>query len=241
MHFRRVLLKVSGEAFSGESDSAYNEAALLQIVQEIAHLVKENVQVAIVVGAGNILRGRDVPAGLFSMGLSRVTADQMGMLGTIMNGLALRDLLEHQQDVSSELFAAHGVSSIVPTYSVEQAKSSLNHGKVVICAGGTGNPRFTTDSAACLRGIELGVEVVIKATQVDGVYDSDPAANPDAKRYDQLTFDEMIQNNLQVIDLTASTLCRENGMKVVVYKLKKKGALSRIVEGLSEGTTIQAD
>lgn len=240
MHFRRVLLKVSGEAFSGEGDSAYDEAALQQIVQEIAHLVKEKVQVAIVVGAGNILRGRDVPAGLFSMGLSRVTADQMGMLGTIMNGLALRDLLE-DQDVSSKLFAAHGVSSIVPTYSVEQAKSSLNRGKVVICAGGTGNPRFTTDSAACLRGIELGVDVVIKATQVDGVYDSDPAENTDAKRYDLLTFDEMIQNNLQVIDLTASTLCRENRMKVVVYKLTKKGALSRIVEGLSEGTTIQAD
>ena len=240
MSFQRVLLKVSGEAFTGGEDSAYDASSLRYITTEIAEIAHAGVNLAIVVGAGNILRGRDVPHDVFEIGLGQVTADHMGMAATVMNGLALRDLLNHQ-GLKVELFDANGLASIVTAYSVEAAKHAFDAGKVVICTGGTGNPRFTTDSAACLRGIELNADVVVKATQVDGVYDSDPLQNPNATRYPELTFSEMLAKNLRVIDQTASALCNENDMPVVVYELKKKGALSRIVKGLEEGTVIRSN
>lgn len=240
MSYQRILLKVSGEAFTGINDSAYESSAIEHITSEIAELAKDGVSIAIVVGAGNILRGRDVPSELFELGLSKVTADHMGMAATIMNGLVLRDVLRHA-NLDVALFDANGLASIVPRYTVEAAKAALDAGQVVICTGGTGNPLFTTDSAACLRGIELEVDVVIKGTQVDGVYDSDPLINEDAKRFEELTFSEILAQNLRVMDLTASALCNENGMQVVVFELKKSGALSRIVKGLKEGTVIRAN
>lgn len=236
--YRRILLKVSGEALAGPKKSGFDPETLAYFVDELATLVEDQIRVALVIGAGNLIRGQTLQSELQELGLQRVTADQMGMLGTIANGLAVRDLLEHR-GIPTALFATHGLPSIVETYSVAVAQTALAEGRVVICAGGTGNPLFTTDSAACLRGIELNVDAVIKATQVDGVYDRDPAMFKDAKRYDELTFDEAIERRLGVIDLTASTLCRENDIPVVVYALRESGALSRIIHGSNEGTTIR--
>ena len=240
MSYRRILLKVSGEALAGEGEVGFDAGTLQWIAGEIAPLIEAGVAVALVIGAGNIVRGRDLMTELDGSGLHQVTADQIGMLGTVINGLAIRDLLAHR-DIGVEIYATHGIPSVVPTYAVADARRALDAGKVVICAGGTGNPLFTTDSAACLRGIELGVDVVIKATQVDGVYDGDPHEDANATRFESLTFDDVINKRLGVIDLTASTLCRENGMPLIVYKFDQTGALSRIVNGSSEGTTIRAN
>ena len=240
MAYRSILLKVSGEALGGESGVGYDSSALERLTAEVKSVCVDGVAIALVIGAGNLVRGRDLQQELGSVGLRQVSADQMGMLGTIANGLAVRDLLMHA-GIPCAIFATHGMPSVVATYSVSEAIKAMDDGKVVICAGGTGNPLFTTDSAACLRGIELGVDVVIKATQVDGVYDGDPRSNPNARRYDSLTFDEAIEKRLEVIDTTASALCRENGMPLIVYAFKNEGALSRIVNGSNEGTIIRAN
>lgn len=240
MGYRSVLLKVSGEALGGESGAGFDASALERLTVEVKSVSLEGVAIALVIGAGNLIRGRDLHRELGTLGLRQVSADQMGMLGTIANGLAVRDLLDHA-GIPTEIFATHGIPSVVATYSVAEARAAMQQGKVVICAGGTGNPLFTTDSAACLRGIELGVDVVIKATQVDGVYDGDPHVDPNAKRYDSLTFDEAIEKRLEVIDTAASALCRENNMPLIVYAFKNDGALSRIVNGSNEGTIIRAN
>ena len=240
MRYRSVLLKVSGEALGGENGAGFDASALERLTAEVKSVSLEGVAVALVIGAGNLVRGRNLQRELSTLGLRQVSADQMGMLGTIANGLAVRDLLNHA-GVPTAIFATHGIPSVVTTYSVADAIAALQDGKVVICTGGTGNPLFTTDSAACLRGIELGVDAVIKATQVDGVYDGDPHKDPNAKRYDSLTFDEAIEKRLEVIDTTASALCRENDMPLIVYAFKNIGALSRIVNGSNEGTIIRAN
>ncbi len=240
MRYRSILLKVSGEALGGDDGTGFDASALEHLTAEVGSVCAEGVAVALVIGAGNLVRGRDLHSELGKAGLRLVSADQMGMLGTIANGLAVRDLLGHA-GIPTAIFATHGIPSIVAPYSVTDALAAMHDDKVVICAGGTGNPLFTTDSAACLRGIELGVDVVIKATQVDGVYDGDPQTNPNAIRYDSLTFDEAIEKRLKVIDTTASALCHENGMPLIVYKFKSDGALSRIVNGSNEGTMIRAN
>ena len=240
MTYRRILLKVSGEALGGEHGAGFDPLALERLTAEVKSVRADGVAIALVIGAGNLVRGRDLRRTLGHVGLRQVSADQMGMLGTIANGLAVRDLLIHA-GVPSVIFATHGIPSMVATYSVTDALAAMHDGSVVICAGGTGNPLFTTDSAACLRGVELGVDVVIKATQVDGVYDGDPRNERNAKRYDSLTFDEAIEKRLEVIDTTASALCRENGMPLIVYAFKNEGALSRIVNGSNEGTIIRAN
>ena len=239
MVFRRILLKVSGEALGGDAGAGFDGSALEQLTAEIKSVSEAQVEVALVIGAGNLVRGRRLQSELNAQGLRQVTADQMGMLGTIANGLALRDLLNHA-DIPTAIYATHGIPSIVAPYAVTDAREAMHDGKVVICTGGTGNPLFTTDSAACLRGIELEVDVVIKATQVDGVYDGDPHKDPNAKRYESLTFDEAITQRLEVIDTAASALCRENDMPLIVYAFKNEGALSRIVSGSNEGTIIRA-
>ena len=239
IRYQRILLKLSGEALAGESGTGFDPAVLKTVVDEIAEVSQLGVKIAIVVGAGNIIRGNSLMARLHQGGLEQVTADQMGMLATIQNGLVLRDLLQ-AQDLSVSLFSAHGMDTTVAAYSVAAAKKALNAGDVVLCAGGTGNPMFTTDSAACLRGIELDVDVVVKATQVDGVYDSDPKTNPQAKRFERLTFTQMLESQLKVIDLTASALCLEHQMSVIVYRLASNGALARIMKGSQEGTLIAA-
>ena len=240
MQYQRILLKVSGEALGGESGAGFDATALELLTSEVQSVRADGVAIALVIGAGNLVRGRALQRELGTLGLRQVSADQMGMLGTIANGLAVRDLLSHV-GIETSIFATHGIPSIVAPYSVSDALAAMNDSKVVICTGGTGNPLFTTDSAACLRAIELGVDVVIKATQVDGVYDADPQTNVNARRYDSLTFDQAIEKGLEVIDTTASALCRENGMPLVVYAFKNEGALSRIVNGSNDGTIIRVD
>ena len=237
MRYHSILLKLSGEALGGEQGQGLDAEVLRFVVSEIESIVRLGVKVAVVIGAGNLIRGKDLIPFLGQDGLQKVTADQMGMLATIQNSLALRDVLV-ASGVRTKLFSTHGMPSVVTTYSVEEAKQALESGEVVLCAGGTGNPLYTTDSAACLRGIELGVDVVVKGTQVDGVYESDPQSNPEAKRYEQLSFNQMLELQLKVIDLTASALCLEHGMSVIVYRLASKGGLARIVEGSGEGTLI---
>ena len=240
MAYRRILLKLSGEALGGETGTGLDKAALAGLVADLRKLQTDGIAVALVIGAGNFVRGRQLRADLARLGLRQVTADQIGMLGTIANGLAVRDLLHHA-GVRTAIYATHGVPSIVPTYAPDEARGALDDGKVVICTGGTGNPLFTTDSAACLRAVELEVDVVIKATQVDGVYDGDPKLDPTARRYESLTFDDMIENQLEVIDTAASALCRENQMPLIVYAFKHEGALFRIVNGSNEGTIIRVN
>lgn len=240
MRYRSILLKISGEALGGDSSSGFDASALERLTAEVRSVSADGVSIALVIGAGNLVRGRELQREIGNLGLQQVTADQIGMLATIANGLAVRDLLHHA-GIPTAIFATHGIPSIVAAYSVADALAAMHDGKVVICTGGTGNPLFTTDSAACLRGIELGVEVVIKATQVDGVYDGDPQKNPNAIRYDSLTFDDAIEKQLKVIDTTASALCRENGMPLIVYEFKNDGALSRIVNGSNEGTIIRVN
>ncbi|MYD44296.1 MAG: UMP kinase [Gammaproteobacteria bacterium] len=238
MVLRSILLKVSGEALAGNQDSGFELAALAWLVAELEPLVKNQILLALVIGAGNLIRGSVLKSQLTGSGLRQVTADQMGMLGTIQNGLLVRDLLTHR-GIPAALYATHGIQSVVAPYSVDDARKAMANGKLVICAGGTGNPLFTTDSAACLRGIELGVDAVVKATQVDGVYSADPQKDSNAVRYDALTLDEAIEKRLGVMDGTAITLCRDNDMPVIVYAFRKAGALSRIIEGSAEGTVIR--
>ncbi len=240
MAYKRILLKVSGEALGGDSGAGFDTGSFRHLVEELMPVHANGIAIAIVVGAGNLVRGVTLQHDLGVLGLDQVTADQMGMLGTIANGLAIRDVCR-QHGMPSALFSTHGMPSVVDTYVVSAARQAMEQGKIVICAGGTGNPFFTTDSAACLRGIELGVDVVIKATQVDGVYDADPRQHANARRFESLTFDEVIGRGLGVIDATASTLCRENRMSLIVYAFNRQGALFRIVNDSNEGTIIRVD
>lgn len=231
--FKRILLKLSGEALMGELGFGIDPAVLDKMALEIGQLRGIGVQVGLVIGGGNIYRG----AALSDAGLDRVTGDHMGMLATVMNALAMRDSLE-RANIRTRVMSAIPMSGVVDHYDRRKAIRALNDGEVVIFSAGTGNPFFTTDSAACLRGIEIDAELVLKATKVDGVYDSDPVKNPDAVKYERLSYDLVLEKKLEVMDLTAICLCRDHKMPVRVFEMDKKGALLNIVMGEDEGTLI---
>jgi uridylate kinase len=234
--YQRILLKLSGEALQGDQGFGIDPAKLSQVSQEIASAVQLGVQVALVIGGGNFIRGVD----LYSEGFDRVTSDHMGMLATIINGLALRETL-HQHHIPAVVMSAIAVPGLVEFYNRTQAKDALEKGHVVILVGGTGNPLVTTDSAAALRGVELGAHLVIKATKVDGVFAADPIKNPKAERYTHLTYDEVLEQRLGVMDLNAILLCRDNGLPLRVFNMNNQHALQRILIGEEVGTLIQGE
>jgi len=217
----------------GNDAFGINPGTIGRMVSEIGHVVQGGTQVAIVIGGGNIFRG--VAGG--SVGMDRATADYMGMLATVMNALALSDALE-KQGVMARVMSAISIEQVVEPYVRPKALQYLEEGKVVVFAAGTGNPFFTTDTAAALRGAEIGAQVVLKATRVEGVYSSDPEKDPSAVRYDRITFDEAMQRNLQVMDATAFALCRDRELPIRVFSINKPGALQRVVEGEDEGTLV---
>ena len=232
---KRILLKLSGEALMGDDAFGINRATIERMVAEIADVTRVGVQVAVVIGGGNIFRG--VAGG--SAGMDRATADYMGMLATVMNSLALADAMD-KQGVTARVMSAIDIQQVVEPYVRPKALQYLEEGKVVIFAAGTGNPFFTTDSAASLRGAEIGAEVVLKATKVDGVYTADPMKDPTATRYTQLSFDEAIVRNLGIMDATAFALCRDQKLPIRVFSIVKPGALLRVVMGEDEGTLVSA-
>jgi uridylate kinase len=232
--YKRILLKLSGEALVGEEGFGIDPKVLDRMALEIGQLVGIGVQVGLVIGGGNLFRG----ASLQKAGLDRVTGDHMGMLATLMNALAMRDALE-RSNIASRVMSAIPMSGVVDHYDRRKAVRALERGEVVIFAAGTGNPFFTTDSAACLRGIEVNAELVLKATKVDGVYSADPVKDPNATKYDILSYDEVLDKKLEVMDLTAICLCRDHNMPLRVFAMEKVGALLNIVVGGIEGTLIQ--
>ncbi|HAD10260.1 MAG TPA: UMP kinase [Porticoccaceae bacterium] len=232
--YKRILLKLSGEELVGEEGFGIDPKVLDRMALEIGQLVGIGVQVGLVIGGGNLFRG----AALNAAGMERVTGDHMGMLATVMNGLAMRDALD-RSNVSARVMSAIPMSGVVEHYDRRRALSYLSAGEVVIFSAGTGNPFFTTDSAACLRGIEINAELVLKATRVDGVYSADPLKVPDATLFEHLTYDQVLDQKLEVMDLTAICLCREHNMPVRVFRMSKPGALLSIVVGGDEGTLIE--
>ncbi|MDQ0082286.1 uridylate kinase [Variovorax boronicumulans] len=232
---KRILLKLSGEALMGDDAFGINRATIVRMVQEVAEVVNMGVQVAVVIGGGNIFRG--VAGG--SVGMDRATADYMGMLATVMNSLALADAMD-KQGLVARVMSAIAIEQVVEPYVRPKALQYLEEGKVVVFAAGTGNPFFTTDTAAALRGAEIGAELVLKATKVDGVYTADPKTNPDATRYVSLSFDEAIAKNLGIMDATAFALCRDQKLPIKVFSILKNGAFKRVVMGEDEGTLVHA-
>lgn len=232
--YKRILLKLSGEALTGGEDFGIDPKVLDRMALEIGQLVGIGVQVGIVIGGGNLFRG----AALSAAGLDRVTGDHMGMLATTMNALAMRDALE-RANIATTAMSAIPMSGVVDRYDRREALRCLERGDVVIFSAGTGNPFFTTDSAASLRAIEIDAELMLKATKVDGVYTSDPASDPSAKKYETLSYDEVLDRKLGVMDLTAICLCRDQDMPVRVFQMDKPGALVNIIVGGDEGTLIK--
>lgn len=231
---KRILLKLSGEALMGDLDFGFDADILSLTAQQVAEQQKQGMQVALVIGGGNIFRG----AGLAKSGINRVSGDQMGMLATVMNALAMQDAL-HKQDVSCRVMTAMNIDGVGEGFSAEKAQRYLDQGEIVIFAAGTGNPCFTTDSAASLRAIEIQADLLLKATKVDGIYDSDPVKNPTAKRYEQISYDDAIEQRLGVMDLTAMVLCNENNMPMRVFNMFESGALASIVNGENVGTLVE--
>lgn len=231
--YKRILLKLSGEALMGDDAYGINRATITRIAEEIKEIVDLGVQVGVVIGGGNIFRGV-APA---AAGMDRATADYMGMLATVMNALALQDAMKHA-GIVSRVQSALNIEQVAEPYIRGKAMRYLEEGKVVIFGAGTGNPFFTTDTAAALRGMEMNAEVVIKATKVDGVYTDDPKTHPDAMRYKTISFDEAIIKNLKVMDATALTLCRDQKLPISVFSIFKQGALKRVVMGEDEGTKV---
>ena len=231
--YKRILLKLSGEALMGEDSYGINRAVIDRIVGEIGDVVKLGVEVGVVIGGGNIFRGV-APA---AAGMDRAKADYMGMLATVINALALEDAMR-RAGIVSRVQSALTVDTVAEPYIRGKALRYLEEGKVVIFAAGTGNPFFTTDTAAALRGREIEADIVLKATKVDGVYTADPMKDPTATRYTDLTFNEALLKNLKVMDATALALCRDQNMKIKVFSISKAGALSRIVMGSDEGTLV---
>jgi uridylate kinase len=225
VNYKRVLLKLSGEALMGDLDYGIDADMLARVATEITDVVNMGVEVALVIGGGNIFRG----AGLVKSGIDRVTGDHMGMLATVINSLAMQDALE-KKGLSCRVMSAVRIK--------RRAIRHLEKGRVVIFAAGIGNPFFTTDTAGCLRAVEIGADIVLKATKVDGVYDSDPVNNPDAKRYETLTFDDVLNKNLQVMDATAIVLCRDNNLPLRIFNLNEVGSLPATMTDKSIGTTV---
>ena len=231
--FKRILLKLSGEALMGDDQFGINHGTIVRMVDEVAEVIRLGVEVAVVIGGGNIFRG--VAGG--SVGMDRATADYMGMLATVMNALALGDTM-NKAGLTARVMSAIGIEQVVEPYVRPKALQYLEEGKVVIFAAGTGNPFFTTDTAAALRGAEIGAQIVLKATKVDGVYSADPKIDPDAVRYASLTFDEAMSKNLGIMDATAFALCRDQKLPLKVFSIFKNGALKRVVMGEDEGTLV---
>lgn len=233
--YKRILLKLSGEALMGEDSFGINRSTIVRMVEEVAEITRMGVEVAVVIGGGNIFRG--VAGG--AVGMDRATADYMGMLATVMNALALADAM-NKQGLTARVMSAISIDQVVEPYVRPKALQYLEEGKVVIFAGGTGNPFFTTDTAAALRGAEIGAELVLKATKVDGVYTADPFKDSTATRYTQLSFDEAMAGNLGIMDATAFALCRDQKLPVKVFSIIKPGALKRVILGEDEGTLVYA-
>ena len=235
LKYKRILLKCSGEALMGKSAFGIDPSVLDKIALDVAELIQMGVEVGLVIGGGNLFRGK----ALSEAGLGRVTGDHMGMLATVMNALALRDALE-RIDLPARIMSAIPMLGVVDSYHRRKAMTHLRNGQVVIFAAGTGNPFFTTDTAACLRAIEVGAEIVLKATKVDGIYSDDPIKNPKATRYDYLTYREVLTKGLQVMDSTAICLCQDHNMPLQVFNMSEPGALKKIVQGERIGTIVGA-
>jgi len=231
--YKRILLKLSGEALMGDDAYGINRSTITRIVNEVKEVVDLGVQVAVVIGGGNIFRGV-APA---AAGMDRATADYMGMLATVMNAMALQDAMKNI-GLNARVQSALSIEQVAEPYIRGKAIRYLEEGRVVIFGAGTGNPFFTTDTAAALRGMEINAEVVIKATKVDGIYTDDPKTNPEAMRYKTISFDEAIVKNLKVMDATALTLCRDQKLPISVFSIFKQGALKRVVMGEDEGTRV---
>jgi uridylate kinase len=231
--YKRILLKLSGEALMGDDAYGINRATITRIVTEVKEVVDLGVQVAVVIGGGNIFRGV-APA---AEGMDRATADYMGMLATVMNAMALQDAMKNI-GLNARVQSALNIEQVAEPYIRGKAIRYLEEGRVVIFGAGTGNPFFTTDTAAALRGMEMNAEIVIKATKVDGIYTDDPKTNPEAMRYKTITFDEAINKNLKVMDATALTLCRDQKLPISVFSIFKQGALKKVVMGEDEGTMV---
>ena len=236
LRYGRILLKLSGEALMGGESSGVSAEVLRYMVSELKAAREMGAQLALVCGGGNLVRGESFAAGV---GIDRVTADYMGMLATVINGMALQSALM-ENGVEARLQTALNLEQAAAPYIREKAIRHLESGRIVIFAGGTGNPFFTTDTAASLRAAEVGAEALLKATKVDGVYSGDPESDPDAKKYSRLTFDDAINRKLRVMDATALTLCRDRGMPVHVFNMNQRGALPAILRGEDEGTLVAA-
>jgi uridylate kinase len=234
LKYKRILLKLSGEALMGEEDYGIDPKVINRIAEEIHQIHQLGVQVGIVIGGGNIFRG----AGLAKSGIDRVTGDHMGMLATVMNSLALQNAIE-KQGTKVRVMSAIQIHEVCEDYIRRRAIRHLEKGNITVFAAGIGNPFFTTDSAASLRAIEVNAEVVLKATKVDGVYSADPVKDNNAIKYDTLTYDEVIENKLAVMDTAAVVLCRDQGMPIRIFNMGQSGALMKIVKGENIGTIVQ--
>jgi uridylate kinase len=236
MSKQRILLKLSGEALMGQGTHGIEPAVIQRLAAEINAVASSGVQLGLVIGGGNILRG----AGMASQGMDRISGDHMGMLATIINALALHDAIE-KAGTPCRVMSALTINQVCEPYVCRRAIRHLEKGRVVVFAAGTGNPFFTTDSAASLRAIEIGADIMLKATKVDGIYSDDPVTNPDAVFYDRISFDEALEQKLGVMDATALVLCSEHNMPVRVFNIFKPGDLGRIVEGQDVGTLVQQE
>lgn len=234
--FQRILLKLSGEALLGKEDFGIDPEVLSRMADELSEVAALGVQIGVVIGGGNIFRGQ----GLARAGMDRVTGDHMGMLATLINSLAFQDALE-RVDIKVRVMSGLQINEVCEDYIRRRAIRHLEKGRVIIFGAGMGNPYFTTDTAASLRAIEISADILIKATRVDGVYDSDPEQNPDAKRFDHLTFDNVIDRRLNVMDTTAIVMCRDNNLPVRVIDLNASGSLMRLIQGENVGTLVTAD
>ena len=231
---KRILLKLSGEALMGQYDFGYDPEVLTRVAKEVVAVQQSGVEVALVIGGGNLFRGQ----GLEDAGFDRVRGDQMGMLATVMNALAMQDVIQ-KLGADCDVLSALGIEQVGEKYAALSARAKLSDGRIVICAAGSGNPYFTTDTAASLRAIELQADLLLKATKVDGIYDADPMKNPDAKRYDQLQYDDAINARLGVMDLTAMVMCRDNNMPLCVFNMFDEGALTAVLNEEAVGTMVK--
>lgn len=231
--YKRILLKLSGESLMGDQQYGIDQNRLNDYAEEISELVKSGIQVGIVIGGGNIFRGLSGA----TKGFDRVKGDQMGMLATIINSLALDSALKNN-GVKSRVMTAIRMEPVGEFYSKEKAIRALSDGEVVIISGGTGNPYFTTDTASALRGIEIEADIMLKGTRVDGIYTADPEKDPNATKFEKITFDEIYHRNLRIMDLTATTMCKENNLPVLVFNMDKKGNLQKVMAGESLGTVV---
>lgn len=235
LHYRRILLKLSGEALMGQQGFGLDPLVVREIAREVAAVHSQGAEVSVVVGGGNLFRGRDASA----LGIDRATADYMGMLGTVMNGLALQDALE-KLEVPTRVQTAIAMNEVAEPFIRRRAERHLELGRIVLLVAGTGNPYFTTDTAAALRAIELHADVLLKATKVEGVYEQDPILNPEARQYRSVSYNEALQQELDIMDGAAIQLCKENGLPIIVFNLSP-GNIERVMQGEPIGTIVARD